>query len=61
MKATRTNMASYSTQELIDYVKRTDKKFKAAPAFIKRTSYARWNSNSAAICAEIQKRQGEAL
>jgi hypothetical protein len=40
MKATRTNMAGYSTQELIDYVERTDRKFKAAPKFIKRTSYA---------------------
>jgi hypothetical protein len=59
MKATATGMASYSTQELIEYVERTDQKFKAAPAFIKRTSYARWNSNSAAICSEIQKRQGE--
>ena len=60
MKATATGMASYSTQELIEYVERTDQKFKAAPAFIKRTSYARWNSNSGAICAEIQKRQGAA-
>tara|TARA_R110000803_G_scaffold209539_1_gene279348 strand:- start:46 stop:381 length:336 start_codon:yes stop_codon:yes gene_type:complete len=59
MNATKTGMASYSTQELIDYVERTDKKIEAAPAFIRRTSFSRWNSNSAAICAEIQKRQGE--
>tara|TARA_R110000772_G_scaffold265149_1_gene386277 strand:- start:30 stop:215 length:186 start_codon:yes stop_codon:yes gene_type:complete len=59
MKATTTGMASYSTQELIDYVERTDKKVKTVPAFIRRTSFSRWNSNSSAICAEIQKRQGE--
>ena len=60
MKATKTGMAEYSTQELIDYVEKTDKNFEAAPSFIKRTSYAKWKGNSAAICAEIQKRQGEA-
>jgi|TARA_R110000744_G_scaffold14767_1_gene41853 hypothetical protein len=59
MKATVTGMAGYSTQELIDYVESTDKKVKTAPAFIRRTSFSRWNSNSAAICAEIQKRQKE--
>ena len=57
MNATKTGMASYSTQELIDYVERTDKKIEAAPAFIRRTSYAGWRSHSAAICAEIQERQ----
>ena len=57
MKATKTEMARYSTQELINYVEKTDKKFEAAPSFIKRTSYAKWKCNSAAICAEIQKRQ----
>jgi hypothetical protein len=60
MKATATGMANYSTQELIDHVERTDKKVKAAPAFIRRTSFSGWKSNSAAICAEIQKRQGAA-
>ena len=58
MKATQNGMAIYSTQELIEYVEKTDKKVKAAPSFIRRTNYARWNGNSAAICAEIQKRQG---
>jgi hypothetical protein len=29
MNATKTGMASYSTQELIDYVERTDKKIEA--------------------------------
>ena len=57
MKATKNGMAGYSTQELIDYVERTDKKIKESPSFIRRTNYARWNGNSAAICAEIQKRQ----
>lgn len=57
MKATKSSMARYSTQELINYVEKTDKKFEAAPSFIKRTSYVKWNGNSAAICAEIQKRQ----
>ena len=59
MKATVTGMAGYSTQELMDYVERTDHKIKKAPAFIRRTSFAEWNSNSAAICSEIQKRQKE--
>ena len=58
MKTTTTGMASYSTQELIDYVESTDQKFTTAPAFIRRTSFSRWNSTSATICAEIQKRQG---
>jgi hypothetical protein len=57
MNATKTGMASYSTQELIDYVERTDKKIEAAPAFIRRTSFSGWGSHSAAICAEIQERQ----
>jgi hypothetical protein len=57
MIATKTGMAGYSTQELFDYVERTDKKIEAAPAFIRRTSYAGWRSHSAAICAEIQERQ----
>ena len=59
MIATKNGMASHSTQELIDYVEKTNKKVKTVPAFIRRTSFSRWNSNSAAICAEIQKRQGE--
>jgi|TARA_R110000824_G_scaffold305271_6_gene493145 hypothetical protein len=58
MIATKTGMAKYSTQELINYVERTDKKVKAVPASIRRNSFPRWNSNSAAICAEIQNRQG---
>ena len=56
MKATKSGMAAYTTQELIDHVKSTDAKYKKAPAFIKRTSFARWASNSAAIAAEIQTR-----
>ena len=59
MMATKTGMAEYSTQELIDYVERTDQKVKKAPAFIRRNSFTRWKSVSAAICSEIQKRQGE--
>jgi hypothetical protein len=59
MIATKNGMASHSTQELIDYVEKTNKQVKTVPAFIRRTSFSRWNSNSAAICAEIQKRQGE--
>ena len=58
MIATKTGMEKYSTQELINYVERTDKKVKAVPASIRRNSFSRWNSNSAAICAEIQNRQG---
>ena len=56
MKATKSGMATYTTQELIDYVKTTDAKYKKAPSFIKRTSFTRWASNSAAITAEIQAR-----
>jgi len=59
MKATVTGMSKYSTQELIDYVERTDKKYVKVPAFIRRTSFSGWKSAAAAICAEIQKRQGE--
>ena len=59
MKATATGMAEYSTQELIDYVERTDKKYVKAPAFIRRTSFSGWESTSAAVRSEIQKRQGE--
>jgi hypothetical protein len=61
MKATTTGMASYSTQELIDYVEKTDLKIKKAPAFIRRTSFSGWESYSAAICAEIQKRQRQTI
>jgi len=57
MKATKSGMAQYTTQELIDYVIRRDEQYKKAPPFIRRTSMQRWNQDAAAICAEIQKRQ----
>ena len=53
---TKTKMSTYSTSELIAYVERKDKLYAKAPAFIRRTSMIRWQSNSAAICAEIQER-----
>jgi hypothetical protein len=56
MKATKEGMKGYTIEQLSDYVERTDEKYRQAPAFIKRTSLARWKSNSAAICAEIQIR-----
>ena len=56
MKATKEGMKDYTIEQLTAFVEHTDAKFKQAPAFIKRTSFARWKSNSAAICAEIQIR-----
>ena len=56
MKATKQGMKDYTIEQLSAYVERTDAKYRQAPAFIKRTSLARWKSNSAAICAEIQIR-----
>ena len=56
MKATKEGMKGYTVEQLAAFVERTDAKYQQAPAFIKRTSYARWKSNSAAICAEIQIR-----
>ena len=56
IQATKIGMQDYTIEQLIAYVERTDAKYKKAPAFIKRTSFARWKSNSAAICAEIQIR-----
>ena len=56
MKATKEGMATYTVEQLRDYVERTNAKYHKAPAFIRRTSFARWVSNEAAICAEIQTR-----
>ena len=56
MKATKESMKGYTIEQLIAYVERTDAKYKKAPAFIKRTSFARWKRNSTAICAEVQIR-----
>ena len=56
MRATREGMKGYTIEQLTAFVENTDAKYKKAPAFIRRTSYERWKSNSAAICAEIQIR-----
>tara|TARA_B110000858_G_C17738175_1_gene443573 strand:- start:189 stop:383 length:195 start_codon:yes stop_codon:yes gene_type:complete len=53
---TKSQMLKYSTSELIEYVERKDKIYSKLPNFIRRNSMVRWQSNSAAICAEIQTR-----
>jgi len=56
IRATQSGMRDYASEELLAYVERIDAKYKKAPAFIKRTSYARWKSDSIAIGDEIQLR-----
>jgi len=56
MKAVKSEMVKYTKNQLLDYVERTNAKYNKAPAFIKRTSYARWSSNRAAIIREISNR-----
>jgi len=56
MKATLSGMKSYTTDELISYVSRTQEKYNKAPSFIKRTSYQGWINTKAAIIREIERR-----
>ena len=58
MKATFNGMKDYSTAELDGYISRTNEKYFAAPAFIRRTSYLRWPNNREAITREIYRREG---
>ena len=56
MKATKSEMVKFTKKQLLDYVERTNAKYNKAPAFIKRTSYADWSNNRAAIIREISNR-----
>jgi len=56
MNATKSGMSEYTTQELLDYVERTDAKQAKAPAIIRRTSFQRWTSNRSAILREVAAR-----
>ena len=56
IRATKSGMRGYTSEELLAYVERTEEKYQKAPAFLKRTSFARWKSDSIAIGDEIQIR-----
>ena len=56
MKATKSGMAGYSTQELYDYAERKDAQYQKASAWSKRNNWQGWQGSLAAICAEIQSR-----
>jgi hypothetical protein len=56
INATKDGMKSFTTKELEAHVIAVDAKVKAAPAFIRRTSYVRWPSDRSAIVHEIAKR-----
>jgi|TARA_R110000764_G_scaffold43018_1_gene96696 hypothetical protein len=56
MKATKSEMKKFTTDELIDYVERTNAKYDKAPPFIRRISYIGWANNRSALIREIRSR-----
>ena len=57
MKANKSEMKKFTTDELIDYVKRTDAKYDKAPPLIRRISgLSRWANNKSAVVREIRNR-----
>ena len=56
IKATKSGMKGVSIKALENHIIETDAKYSKAPKFIKRTSFARWVSNRAAILRELESR-----
>jgi hypothetical protein len=56
MKATKSGVAEFTKDQLLDYVERTNAKYDKAPAFIKRTSFSDWSNHRSAIIREISIR-----
>ena len=60
MKATKKEMAKFTTQELIDYVESMEDKYRSAAPYAQKLRLSSHSRNVNGICYEIQKSQMEA-